>query len=994
MFKIDFHIGLILIALVCSWTSCDTCYRSPIARNGILNLSQRDILLNGPLTLNGEWELYWEMFLDPEDFQVLNPSKSSLIDLPRAWNGYRINGRSLSVYGYATFRLTVEAPDVKKQQLGIRIPIIGSAYKIFVNGTPLLNCGTIGKYRGDMTPRAQPQSAYFQPDEDRIEIILQVSNYHHNRGGVLSPLMLGTREQIMNYRERHIAFDLFFFSALFMLGIFHLLLFIPRRKELFIRTFGIICLLAALSITLTSEVLFLKLVPGFPYGWQLKIQHLILYLLLIFFPLFFLERYPREISKTVVRFLQIYGVVISIVVLFTPVLWFSQLLIISLIIAIISIFYGIFVLSQAYRHQQGGAGILLIGFSLLGITALNDILVNIGIIHTGMYTSFGLLAFTLSHTCALSSTFSTALTAVEEMSVQIRSQNKLQDEFLTTISQQIRVPLNNLIGIAESLVEGVSGTLPRKVTRDLHLMVASAKRLSHFVNNILDFSKIKNRDIELNLKSMDIKSVTDVIIELSQPLVGDKDLEIDNRIPIDTPLVIADERRLQQILFNLIGNAITFTESGRVEISAAVLTGVPPDSLEISVADTGNGIPRHRMNSIFDAFEESESPPLRIYSETGIGLTITKQLVELLGGRITVESEVGKGSRFSFTLPLSHDTIHTETPERGEHRARVKQDLLKGDQQEIRDFTSLSRYEARSAGETYTIMVVDDDPVTLQFLSNTLVVQKYAVLKSQSGTEAVSMIESGSTPDLILLDIMMPHLSGFEVCRRIRHVYPASELPIVLLTERDQVTDLIEGFRVGANDYLVKPFSKYELLARIRLHLKLASVNIDAVTGISNRRYFDSLLAIEWNRASRNSTSMSLIMIDIDFFKNYNDTYGHQAGDTCLRRVASTLNSTVKRAGDITARYGGEEFAIILPDTGREDAAMISEKLRRNVEDLNIPHESSAVSENITISLGYASLIPNRESSPAYLIAMADKALYDAKRGGRNRTCASDIPVE
>jgi two-component system sensor histidine kinase ChiS len=966
---------------------------APRAINGVLDLTDWDLKRDGIVKLEGEWEFHWQDHLSPRDFaQQFTPQKDGLMNFPRVWNGYEVDGRKLPGYGYATFRLIIDTGSGIRK-VGIRMPVIESAYKLYVNGNLLLSCGEAGTIKEDTAPQILPKTAFLTFDRARIELILQVSNFHHNKGGLRSHIEIGTHEQMRNYRERNIALDLFLFGSLLFIGLYNFGLFVFRRKERSTLYFGIICSLFALRTALTGEVFLLSLFPNFPYVLQLTIEHLILYLLLIVFPMFIAALFPDEISKIIVRFLQIYGTVISLFVILTPVQWFSQLLIIYQIIAILAIFYGAYVLVLAIARKRGSAVLITFGFLIWGAAAINDMLSNIGIIHTPEISSLGLFLFSIAQSFMLLSQFSRALTSVEQMSEKLVSQDTLKDDFLTIISRQFRTPLNGLTGIAESLLDGAAGKLPDRANRDLSLIVSSARGLSNFVKDINDFSKLKNKDITLQLKPVDIKSVTDVTLELSKPTAGQKALTLINSIPPATPFVIADENRLQQILFNLISNAIKFTESGTVEVSARVIGGNPtPRLLEISVSDTGIGIPRNKIPKIFEPFENSDNSILRVYGGAGIGLSIAKQLVELLGGSIAVESEPDKGSRFSFTLPLSglaESTADNKTPSitttMTDHELEnIPRDDKNGTGPDVNE-NELALAEINSDSQTATILVVDDDPVNLQALYNNLTIQRYSVLKSQSGIEALKILESGIMPDLILLDIMMPRLSGFEVCKQIRHVYPATELPVILLTDRDQVTDLIEGFRVGANDYLIKPFSKYELLARIRLHLKLASVNVDAVTGISNRRYFDSILAIEWNRALRIGNHLSLIMVDIDFFKNFNDTYGHQAGDICLRRVANALSGTVKRAGDITARYGGEEFAIILPDTSMDDTALVAEKLRKNIESLGILHESSSVSDNVTISLGYASVIPSRNSSAADIIIMADKALYQAKRGGRNQ---------
>lgn len=268
--------------------------------------------------------------------------------------------------------------------------------------------------------------------------------------------------------------------------------------------------------------------------------------------------------------------------------------------------------------------------------------------------------------------------------------------------------------------------------------------------------------------------------------------------------------------------------------------------------------------------------------------------------------------------------------------------------------------------------------------------------------------------DLILLDIIMPDMNGIDLCRLIKSSDAHKDIPVVMTTAVDKTSLLEEAFEAGAIDYLNKPLNKIELAARARSLLKLKaetdkrkerelellelnkilqSVNeqlkrlssLDGLTGISNRRSFDERLNEEWNRERRNVAPLSLILIDIDFFKLYNDNYGHLAGDECLARVANCLKETVHRPGDFVARYGGEEFVVILPETDEKGAMVIAENLRLAVEKMNLEHKMSKVSNHVTISLGVATILPSKLITQETLIDSADKALYTSKEKGRNR---------
>ncbi|MGL4369387.1 MAG: diguanylate cyclase domain-containing protein [Spirochaetota bacterium] len=258
-------------------------------------------------------------------------------------------------------------------------------------------------------------------------------------------------------------------------------------------------------------------------------------------------------------------------------------------------------------------------------------------------------------------------------------------------------------------------------------------------------------------------------------------------------------------------------------------------------------------------------------------------------------------------------------------------------------------------------------------------------MRAQDGNEALRFIEGGAIPDLVLLDIMMPRISGFEVCRRIRAIYSPSKLPIIMLTAKDQVNDLVEGFTLGANDYITKPFSKYELFARIRLHLMLANVNIDHITGVSNRFFFDTMYSSEWKRSFRIKNSIAVLLADIDHFTAYTDKYGQQMASSCLKKIARTISQSAKREGDLLARYNENSFAVILPSTDIDHAAQVCQQILDNIRQLAIPgtEEGSIV----TVAVGVSSVTPDDTMHPSDLIFRTESALAEAKRRGPGSLC-------
>jgi len=319
------------------------------------------------------------------------------------------------------------------------------------------------------------------------------------------------------------------------------------------------------------------------------------------------------------------------------------------------------------------------------------------------------------------------------------------------------------------------------------------------------------------------------------------------------------------------------------------------------------------------------------------------------------------------------------------------------------------------------VLVVDDTPPNLHLLITMLTRKGYDARGEADGELALVSIDK-DLPDLVLLDINMPNIDGFEVCRRLKASDRTREIPVIFISARDEVLDKVQAFSVGAVDYITKPFQIAEVLARVDNQITLRKlqkqlqeqnellkkeishrilaeamlqeanvqlerlVNLDGLTKLANRRCFDEYLEQEWQRLAREQQSLALIMCDIDFFKNYNDSYGHIVGDDCLKKVSALIQQSVRRPADLAARYGGEEFVVVLPNTDVEGAMAVAEIIRQKLRELAILHQDSAVSQYVTLSMGVTSLIPKLDSNPSVLLTAADYALYRAKELGRNQT--------
>lgn len=584
--------------------------------------------------------------------------------------------------------------------------------------------------------------------------------------------------------------------------------------------------------------------------------------------------------------------------------------------------------------------------------------------------------------------------------------DKLKDEFLANTSHELKTPLNGIIGLAESLIDGASGPLPRRIKGNLAMIAASGRRLSTLVDDILDFSQLRHNRVQLKPRPVGVREVTEVVFSLTQSLARQKNLQLINAISPYLPPVLADEGRLQQILYNLLGNAIKFTDYGMIGVSAQIMPAPfregthgsthgtpsplpavlatlplthneapdpqpdpsqeslsqkitrrlrssykpqPGDLLSITVSDTGIGIPRDRLDHIFIPFEQGDGTTSRIYGGLGIGLAVTKQLVELHGGTITVHSNLGVGSQFTFTLPLS--TLEVAPALRDDLPTADQADRLTPEataaQLEILNWEALMEKEAEeddagSAGNgdlrhQFLVLVVDDEPVNRQVIVNYLALNNYRITQASNGPEALAMLENGLAPDLILLDVMMPRMTGYEVCRQVRERYPAYALPIVMLTAKNQVADLVEGLSAGANDYLAKPVSKEELLARLRTHLWLSKINLSYSRFVPQQflQFLNKDSIVEVQLGDQVEQNMSVLFADIQDFTTLSEQLTPAENFGFINAFLSRMEPIIADHGGFIDKYIGDAIMALF-SRDADDALQAAITMLRRLQEYNL----------------------------------------------------------
>ncbi len=764
--------------------------------NGVLDLKNWASKQDSALSLDGEWNFYWNRFLTVQEITAASPDVTA--DLPGAWNSYKIDGKNLPSFGFGTYALKiVNAPP--GEILALRIPAVSTAYELFVDGKLIASNGTAGTDPEHYTPQSKPQAVEFMPSGQSFEIIVRVANYTYIQGGMLYPVSMGTPEQIEEMDKAAAVLDSFLLGALAIMAFYYMGVFLRQREERSGLYFVLMCLLLAGRTAVTGDTLIYHLIPSISFGAMMAIDYITLSWFSVCAAFIVGEFFPEESSRKFLRAAFAYAAVMTLLILLTPVSFYSRLLYIIEAAQLLIGVYGIVILTKAFFGRKKDALPLLLVVLALIVCTVGDILFqnNMG--------QIGYFIILFIQPIVLARRFSESYKNVKALSQKLLKLDKLKDEFLANTSHELRTPLSGILGITEAMLQGSGGKLNEKQKNDLSVVVGSSRRLANLVNDILDYSKLKNGDILLDVRPVHIEGLIHTVVNVFAQLNRSKDIEILYEVNQSLPSVLADENRVAQILYNLVGNAVKFTVRGTVKVTAKK-TG---NMLEVCVSDTGEGIPEDKLEDIFKSFEQVDTSLTRRHGGTGLGLPITKQLVGLMGGAVWVKSKLGEGSRFHFTLPATGDApkIIDTIPQESEPDITAQQ--------------AAATFGEPTAGVDATdgaseILLVDDDAVNLQAAASILRLGGYGVKALGGGRAALEELEKRNDYSLVILDVMMPELSGYDVCRKIRERKTYLELPILMLTARAATGDIVLGFEAGANDYLPKPYESEELLARVR----------------------------------------------------------------------------------------------------------------------------------------------------------------------------------
>ena len=832
-FRSTFSTAIILWALLCLLLVAGGCSpRSAMyeAKEGRLDLSQWDFAPRGMVKLSGQWAFYWNRLLAPEDFERYPlPQKSGFLSIHKLWFDKDNTESYRGPNGTATLRLSLKVGP-NTGLMGLELAAMPVAYRMWIDGRLVAEQGRVGGDKAHEEPSFGRKVVFFQPTAPWVTLTLQVSTHNLLGGSLPHPeLLLGTQAQLLEKSGKERRQSMMLLGIFLLMAGYHLALFLFYRRDLSTLYFSLYCLmwLVNAAIGYIGTWLMPAIEPMVSARLIYSLDLLSYYLAVPVITLFFRAMFPEEVPARLPKLVLTATVLFILYLLSAQALGWrpleTRLPQCYHLVPLVCIIWSGICLFKALLNRRSGSGLILAGFAVMATVALNDILHDTKLIYTGFFMPYGMLMFIVFQSLALARRFSRAFHTAEALSQELTEKNialarldRLKDEFLANTSHEFRTPLSGIIGITESLLAGSAGKLPSTARHNLTMVAGSGRRLAALVNDILDFSRLRNQDLSINLTSVDARALADMVLTLLAPLAREKSLELVNRIPWDLPQVRADENRFQQILYNLLGNAIKFSDQGRITVTGRA----DGRQAVFEVSDKGMGIPEEKLSEVFEPFKQADSGDGRSCPGTGLGLAITANLVQLHGGKLTVSSTMGKGSVFAFSLALS------ESPTREKPPGNAETHLLPAAVPALRVAippvaTELTSRDGADRDEPLQrVLVVDDDPVNQQVLVNLLHLEGLAVEVASDGIQALNLVKK-AVPDLVLLDIMMPRVTGYEVCRMLRQKHSASLLPVVMLTAKTRVRDMVEGFACGANDYLSKPFEKDALLSRVRTQLQL-----------------------------------------------------------------------------------------------------------------------------------------------------------------------------
>ncbi len=690
------NLGIIFGLMLCLSGCSEPASVTTAAKDGALDLRERD-LSEQSVMLQGEWEFYWKVFLTPAEFGQEHPLKTKhLIALPHSWNGYVWEGQHLTGDGYATFRLMlhIREQDMEKN-LVLRIPTIFHSYKLWINGKLYTEVGQVGTDRSNTVPSLATKQIYFQPEKDQVELVMQVANFHHLRGGITKYIELGDSDAMTTSTNLKIAFEMFVTASLLIIGAYHLMLYMQRRKDKAMLYFGLFSIIWAIRSLLVGELILTKWFPSFPWGVQIKIEYLALYSGTYIFTMYFYHLFKEVPSwfQIASRWL---ATIFCLIVVVAPARIYTHTLLAYEVIIVVHLIYFLYALCKATMQKKEGAAIFLTVSVITFASVINDFLYYNEKLLLGNSSTWGLLIFTFAQMYLLSTRFAKAaeneekaalelaaandnlfhvnqnlerivLERTNELSASNESLRQAYDQLLRSeegrkkllsyITHDLKAPLSTMLGYVEAVQDNVK---PEKSQTYLKFVYDKTVWLNRMIEDLSFLSHLETSQISFAMRAVPMQSFIREFWQQYEWVI--KDAELNGKLTIslppdheDTSLhVYADPLRYEQALSNVMTNALKFTpRRGMIALSLSFWEIDGAKYAVIEMKNTGSGIQPEHLERIFERnYKHYPSGFEQTSMGSGLGLAIAKEIVEAHEGKIWAESTGKAESSFFIALPV------------------------------------------------------------------------------------------------------------------------------------------------------------------------------------------------------------------------------------------------------------------------------------------------------------------------------------------------------
>ncbi|SFQ15676.1 sensor histidine kinase [Salibacterium halotolerans] len=662
------------------------------ASNGVMTLPE-DGQGEEVYTLDGEWEFYWQRFVSPSE--VFGSGTDALhVQTPSAWSDIQTKGGTLPDKGYGTYHLEMELPEnLADDTAGIYIPEIATAYTLWVDQKVLAENGKPGVNRSSMEPEHHPQTAYFKPESDAIDLVLQVSEYYQRKSGWWDSFYIGSAEDIQSMRDYNISREVFLVVSLLVMGLYHFGIFVLRPSDRAPLFFGGLCLAVAVRTLLLGEVLFLRFFAGVPWEWMLKFEYWSSCLGIVCAMLFIYTQYKNDMNILIRNsFLTIFSLM-ALGILVTPALIFTEGMLYLQSAAVLGLVYINIVLWTALVRRRKGALAHTAATFILLVFVVNDTLHYNHVINTGETVSIGVFVYLFAQSFILASRFTSALTQSRQLSDRLEKANQtledkverrtrklsetnqeLEDanhrlermyrarqELMSNISHELGTPMTSIQGYIKGMLDGV---VDRGDPTYLKLVYNKTLLLQKITDDLRELAKLESGGITYTFEERNMRDYVETIYFIYKEEIERKGISFtweDHLPPERNGVVSIDPIRMEQVLSNLLLNARKFTPAGGT-VTLVVQENESRDSIIIAVRDDGPGIEEEELPNVFKRFFRGGANVVKTEEGVGLGLAISAEIVRSHGGEVGVESRKGEGSLFYFLLPVSgiKSINHTE----------------------------------------------------------------------------------------------------------------------------------------------------------------------------------------------------------------------------------------------------------------------------------------------------------------------------------------------